>query len=296
MTLTQELLISGWALVPMPVGSKGPTHSGWNTRERCITNSEQCHKLTGANVGLAHAYCTPNPTCAIDIDNYKQAKAWLATHDLDLNLLLLAPGAVVIWSGKEFSLKLIYRLPPGVPPVESKKINGNDGKSALEFRCATKDGRTVQDLLPPSIHPDGHEYQWIGQGNPLHLLEIPPAVLALWQLLVTNGCRVSNRKFSGVSIANYRLESPRQIATIKNALQHISADCHYELWRNIVWAVLSTRWSCAEVIAESWSKAAVNRYKDDSFWLLVNSYMPDHPTPISVGTIYHHARNGGWNG
>jgi putative DNA primase/helicase len=296
MISNENMLKAGFSLIPIPLGQKGPTLPGWNTPERCLSNTTQHGILSGKNIGLAHAYCTPTPTCAIDIDNYKHAKSWLASHGIDLCLLLRAPGAVVIWSGKKYSLKLLYRLPPGVPALESKKINGADGKSAVEFRCATKDGKTVQDVLPPSIHPDGHEYQWMGDGNPLHLPEIPPTVLDLWRLLIANGSRVANRQFSGGHASAPRQESPRQIATINAGLQHIDADCSYEIWRNVVWAILSTRWTCAEAIAESWSRSAPDCYDDDAFWVLVNSYMPNHSSPISVGTIYHHARKGGWNG
>lgn len=291
-----DLIQSGMALVPIPLGKKGPVHADWNTYGSCITQVNQSYKLEGKNVGLAHAYCTPTPTCAIDIDNFKQANAWLATHGIDLNLLLLSPSAVVIWSGKKNSLKLLYRLPIGMPAFESKKINGSDGKSAIEFRCATKDGKTVQDILPPSVHPDGHRYQWLGHGSPMTLPQLPPALLGLWHLLIDNGARVSNRSFSGKAGQQQRQESPRQTATIKAALLHIDADCSYEIWRNVVWAVLSTQWTCAEALAEAWSKSAAERYDEDAFWLLVNSYMPSHQTPITIGTLYHHARKGGWNG
>jgi hypothetical protein len=77
---------------------------------------------------------------------------------------------------------------------------------------------------------------------------------------------------------------------------YINADCPYETWRNVVWAVLSTGWKRAEAIAQAWSSSAPDRYNDDAFWLVANSYMPNHSNPISLGTVYHHARTGGWNG
>lgn len=291
-----EMISTGWALVPIPLRQKGPIHKGWNMPSQCVTNIGQLHFLEGMNVGLAHAYCTPSPTCAIDIDNYRTAKPWLATHGINLNDLLDAPEAVVIWSGKKYSLKLVYRLPSGSMPIVSTKINGPDGRVALEFRCATSDGKTVQDVLPPSIHPSGSPYQWIGHGNPLALPVIPEALLNVWRTLVANGSRVANRKFALDLAVGTRLESPRQIAVIKDALSHISADCSYEVWRNIVWGILSTRWTCAEAIAQSWSQSAPDRYVEDAFWTLVNSYMPQRGNQITVGTIYHHARLGGWRG
>jgi hypothetical protein len=217
----------------------------------------------------------------------------LNTHGIDLDDHLHASDAVVIHSGKKLSLKLLYRLPINCKPLESKKIIGPDGLSAIEFRCATKDGKTVQDVLPPSIHPDGHQYQWIGKGDPLRLPEISIKLLNLWLLIIDNGSRVSQRERS---ITHYpQPETPRQVALIRAALNYISADCNYEKWRNIIWAILSTGWTCAEDIALDWSKSAPNRFEDDSFWLVSNSYLPDHPTPITVGTIYHTARAGGWN-
>ncbi len=291
-----EMLDIGWILVPIPSGQKGPVHKDWNIQSQCITNSDQVHLLKGMNVGLAHAYCLPSPTCAIDIDNYKTAKLWLATHFINLKELLEASDAVVIWSGKKYSLKLIYRLPLGVTPMVSTKINGPDGRVALEFRCATSDGKTVQDVIPPSIHPNGTSYQWMGNGNPLTPPEIPGDLLNLWRTLVSNGSKVADRKFAIDTNRNTRLESPRQIAIIKDALSHINADCSYEVWRNVVWAILSTRWTCAETIAQDWSQTATDRYAEDAFWTLVNSYMPYRDNQITVGTIYHYARLGGWRG
>jgi hypothetical protein len=296
MISTQELLQAGMALVPIPYGQKGPTTKNWNLRDNCATNSEHANLLCGMNIGLAHGYCTPTPTCAFDIDHYKNAKAWLAMHAVDLDALVKANDAVVIWSGKKFSIKLLYRLPMGLTPQESKKIVGPDGKSALEFRCATKDGKTVQDVLPPSRHPDGPDYVWMGNGNPLLLPEIPPDVLLLWRKLISNSFRVSTRRNRFSQSNHLRPETPRQIATIQAALTHIDADRDYETWRNIVWAIQSTGWLCAEDIAFAWSQTAPNRFEDDAFWLVANSFIPGHSNQITVGTIYHHARLGGWNG
>jgi len=298
MTAISAMLQKGWALVPIPPGQKGPVYSGWNLRSQCVTGLGCEHIFDGMNIGIAHAYCTPAPTCAIDIDNYKAAKLWLATHGIDLNELLEASDAVVIWSGKKFSLKLIYTLPVGVAPLISTKVNGPDGRVALEFRCATRDGKTVQDVLPPSIHPSGTPYQWMGHGNPLTPPEIPEPLIALWNVLTTNRGQVSKRKFAPDWVSDSRPESPRQIAIIQDALSHISADCSYEVWRNIVWAILSTGWTCAEAIAQAWSQTAPDRYSENevAFWALVNSYMPEVENQITVGTIYYHARLGGWRG
>lgn len=293
---TKTLIGSGLALVKVPYGQKGPATSGWNLRQNCITDPNEAAYLQGGNIGVAHVYCEPVPTGAIDVDNFTTAKPWLETHGIDLKELLLADNAVVIWSGKMYSLKLLYRLPAGTVPMVSTKINGPDDRVALEFRCATLDGKTVQDVLPPSRHPSGTEYRWMGHGNPLRLPEIPESLIALWHKLISKRAGVASRKFAPGLIIGHRPQSPRQIAIIKDALSHISADCPYEVWRNIVWGVISTNWTCAEEIAEEWSRTAPNRYAEDAFWTLVNSYMPERDNPITAGTIYYHARLGGWRG
>ncbi len=292
----EQMVESGMALVPIPPGEKRPCSEGWNLPDNCIIDPAGLGQLAGKNVGLAHAYSTPTPTCAIDIDNFKHATAWHSSHGQDLKSLLFAPDAVVIASGRRGSLKLLYRLPAGTSPLESKKIVGPDGKSAVEFRCATKDGKTVQDVLPPSLHPEGRTYQWVGSGNPLQLPVIPPALLSVWLLLIANGSRVALRSRGPKSGQRQRQESPREIANLRHLLSYISANCPYEVWRNVVWAILSTGWLCAEEVAQQWSMSAPTRYKEEAFWTVANSYVPDHPNPITLGTAFYHARQGGWHG
>lgn len=156
-----------WALVPIPSGSKGPTRKGWNLRENC-----QLPPGWTGNVGLAHAY---SGTCALDLDRLADAEAYLAEHSIDLASLLDAPDAVQISSGREGRAKLLYLLPE---PLPTKAL----AKGALELRCGTDSGLTMQDVLPPSVHPDtGQPYTWIGDHT--QIPPIPPALLALWKSL-----------------------------------------------------------------------------------------------------------------
>jgi putative DNA primase/helicase len=291
-----DLISSGLALVPIPLGQKAPIAKGWNLKSNSITRTQNAYGLDGMNIGLAHAYCEPAPTCAIDIDHYPSAKDWLATHCIELDTLLLASDVVIIRSGKKYSLKLLYRLPMGSVALETKQIIGSEGKMSLEFRCATKTGKTVQDVLPPSIHPSGSQYEWKGNGSPLALPTIPSELLQLWISLINKALKVSDR-VNLSSIGSYhREESPRQVAIVTEALSFINADCSYDQWRNVIWAILSTGWTCAEGLAKNWSESAASRYDEDAFWLVVNSYLPNNTNPITTGSLIHHARNGGWHG
>jgi hypothetical protein len=91
-------------------------------------------------------------------------------------------------------------------------------------------------------------------------------------------------------------ETPRSVATLKDLLNHIDADCDYETYRNVVWAVLSTGWSCAEALAHEWSLKAPTRFEQTTFESLVNTYDPYRPDCISYGTLVFLARQGGYRG
>jgi putative DNA primase/helicase len=287
-----DLLLHGIALVPIPLGHKGPISKGWNEKSNVVTHVANESLLTGLNIGIAHAYCTPNPACAIDLDDYKASKKWLADKGVNLDALLYSPDAVVIHSGKVNSLKLIYRLPSGMPPMPSKSIKNPDKTMMIEFRCASAQGLTVQDVLPPSMHPSGTQYKFIGSGSILALPMIPVALIKVWNELIN-----ANKSAKKTQIARtLKPETPREVARVKEMLSHISADCAYDIYRDAVWAILSTEWVCAVDIAKEWCETAPELFNETSFWSVVNSYSSDVPKPITLGTLHHFARAGGWNG
>uniref|UniRef100_UPI0035631583 bifunctional DNA primase/polymerase n=1 Tax=Brevundimonas sp. TaxID=1871086 RepID=UPI0035631583 len=156
----------GWALVPIPAGQKGPRSKGWNTLDMALTSLEGAEALTG-NLGLAHAYCSPCPTAALDVDDYDAARAWLGDRGVHLDDLLGATDAVQILSGRPGRNKLLYRLPDGVEAITTVHISSTATKAMiLELRCAASNGLTVQDVLPPSMHPDTQQpYRWGGAGH-----------------------------------------------------------------------------------------------------------------------------------
>lgn len=294
----ESMLTGGLALVPIPLGQKGPTSTGWNERANVVTNPLDAHKLEGLNVGLAHAYCSPTATSAIDVDDYPDAAEWLGGRGINLEGLCADPAAVRATSQREGRLKLFYRLPQGVGPVEGFKVRSAAGKNILEFRCGTKGGKTEQDVLPPSIHPEtGKPYIWVGDSDPTRIPDIPPDLLALWQAeLVTRTLRTGTHCLSGfVGYPNHP-ETPAEVARLLDRLSFISADCDYETYRNVVWAILGTGWSCAEDLARKWCETAPDRFEEDDFYNVVNSFDPERDPRPTMGTIFHLARKGGWNG
>jgi KaiC/GvpD/RAD55 family RecA-like ATPase len=168
----------GLALIAIPLGKKKPVTTDWQLRGNCITTETVARRINGGNIGLAHAYSTPI-TGALDIDDYEKALPWLAARAIDLVALLTSDDAVQITSGRPNRAKLLYRLPHVLRTIKLEE----DG---LEFRCGNSRGTTVQDVLPPSIHPDTKRpYQWAGRGDWRSIPDMPPALLSIWHSLTS---------------------------------------------------------------------------------------------------------------
>ncbi len=286
----------GFSYVPIPAGMKGPITAGWNQLASCITDANEAHRLSG-NVGIAHAYCK-TPTCAVDIDDGKETLRYLAAKGIALRELLTTRGPAIMWSGRPNSLKAIFRLPNSVGPLLTKTIK-IDGKIILEFRCAAAESKTVQDVIPPSIHPSGTKYRWL-QGSLETLTELPKELLDLWhELIAADQTKIQAAKNSLARWTAPAPLTPREVAILKDQLNYIDSGCDYETWRNVVFAILSTGLSDAEDIARAWSEGSPEKFNEGAFYTLTNSYIEGRSGldgSITRGTIYHHARAGGWNG
>lgn len=211
--LAEYIRSAGWALVPIPHGRKGPLTARWNERSMCVQDPEIAEWLDG-NVGLAHAY---SGTCAVDIDDLAKCTAWLAERSIDLQALLDAPDAVRIES-RPGRAKLLYRVSK---PLPSYRLG------SLELRCASSGGLTVQDVLPPSIHPDtGKPYTWLYNRPDGHWSKLPPLpgqVLALWQSL-TSSAAAAQPKAKAPKAAG--MQAPR----LRELLKGRDPDVVYDDW------------------------------------------------------------------
>ncbi len=299
---------AGLALVPIPLGQKGPRARSWNREENAIRNETAAAQLNGCNIGLAHRW---SGTCAIDVDRYDVAEPWLREHEIDLRALLDAPDAVQIVSGREGRAKLIFRLPGGVEGLPSIKLcpyTDVDGAQhhGLELRCATADGSaTVQDVLPPSIHPDtGKPYEWRGDWRKIPV--IPEVFLALWRSLEplehdTKG----NGKGGPLELDLAALAKVSDTwPHIPGALACIPADCSFDEWFRVGMAI---HWAASAlarledgfVLWDTWSKGPpdkpASKYPGErdvrQKWA---NFHADKAGGITLGTLFQIAGRYGW--
>lgn len=166
-----------FGLVYVPLGTKRPLEKGWQDHPiRSLKDAERAW-ARGGNVGLHHA---ASGTCVLDIDHEEHAARALAVLDISLDALLSAPGPK-IRSAK--GLKPVYRVPEGLdlarkalawtPPGADKPV------TVFELRAGK-----VQDILPPSRHPEtGLPYTW----EPCmprrrdEIPELPAQLRVLWE-------------------------------------------------------------------------------------------------------------------
>ncbi len=269
----------GWPLVPIPGGRKGPNVEGWNKRERCWNNGAPWPEAY-ASMGLPHLYAR---TCAIDLDQLRQAAEWLKeSHGLDLETFLNAPEAVQILSGREGHGKLLYRLPAGIDPATLQTVaKVIDGHHALQFRCATRDGVTVQDVLPPSIHPDtGRPYEWLG--DPAKLPEIPAELLAVWRALLDKRRREAG--LGDVPVAS--------LEQIEGALEVLDPDMDRDNWIRIGMALQSVGGNALYSQFLEWSRGGEKFAGLQDVATVWRSFKPARG--ITLRTLFWMAREKGW--
>lgn len=286
---TQQALIRGyvdrgWHLCVIPPGMKGPTREGWNSDGGGITNAGVIP--ADCNVGLLHKH---SHTVSIDLDHLERAIAWLAERGVDLQQLLDAPDAVQIASGRPNSSKLIYKVPNGFA-LPTKRVSATvegERRTILEFRHTSRDGLTVQDVLPPSVHPSGSTYQWAGAGDWHNLPALPFGLQLLWESII-----VSQR--AAVRVKDQR---PTNLLEVEAALNACDPDCDRQTWIELGMGVHDAAVQAGQPEAgfdlwNEWSSRG-SKYKPSEMVSQWRSFKP-MDDGVHVATVFYHAKLAGW--
>ena len=270
-----EYLQHGLALTRIKNGSKQPLARNWARPENAIRGAENADKLNGA-VGLLLAHCNP-PLMTLDIDDFQGTVAWLEERGNDLGKLLQAKDAVQIDSGRPNRAKLLYRMDR--PRFTHKVLQ--EGKTVLEFRCADRNGGSVQDVLPPSIHPDtGEPYEWKGDWR--HVPKAPIQLLSVWDELL---------KFEHPAL---NFQTPvTSLAKIESALSVLDPDSPYDSWIRVGEGIHEATNGSKDGLSlwNNWSrdgekyKARECEYKWQSFSV---------EGGVTIATVFHMAKKNGW--
>jgi len=111
------------------------------------------------------------------------------------------------------------------------------------------------------------------------------------------------------SLAGLPAETPEEVSKLLSALKHLSPDAQRgngrlfdssgqpldDYWLGTVWAIKGLGWNSGEQIARSWSQEITRKpYSEDGFLEAWNSYLPNHPTPVTIASLYKRAQLEGW--
>lgn len=274
---------NGWKLIPIPPGTKGPATKGWNKKENVVTDHAMIP--AGHGIGLAHAY---SGTMALDIDDWGTAHLALLEQGVDINALYQALDSVIIHSGREGRGKLLFKMPFGAA-LPSKKININ-GQTSYELRCGTSDGMTVQDVLPPSIHPVTQQpYQWAGHGNWQNLPTIPQPLLDFWNGLIEKDNQRSIPTTTSINTS---------WTEIAEALNHIDPSINRDQWVQVGMAL---HWAGTQMgdsdqglwLWDDWSKGS-SKYAGERDVMTQWRSFKNREDGVKLGTFFQIAGNYGW--
>ncbi len=165
----------GLIITPLRPRSKAAYLPKWNEGKR-IDVVKHWEENPNDNIGLI---LEPSGMCVLDIDNLEEFLLAVKSIGLTPNnedRPFWDSDTAGIKSGKPNRAKLIFKCPPDIE-LKYHKLQWNDaggGKhTVFELRAGF-----VQDVLPPSIHPDTQKpYVWVGgQIRPL-----PDDLLLLWK-------------------------------------------------------------------------------------------------------------------
>ena len=289
----------GFALCPILWGHKGPTMSGWQSKDLAFESLEDFGNILReeTNLGLLHRW---SGTCAIDIDDLEVAHKWLLRHDVDLKQLLARSDAVRITSPTCNRGKLLYRLPEDIEFIPSVQVNSNhkeiDGniqgeksRAIIDFRNSNAKGTSVQDVIY-GAHPDKEGkidgmYGIAGDINNIPV--IPKNLLHVWLSInkeKEKRCERNANAFTELDEA--------QEKQVREILQHIPADCNRDDWVTVCYALASME-SDGWNVFKAWSMQS-NKWDEREAKRLFNNANPHGG--VTIGSIIFIAKRYGYTG
>mgnify|MGYP005843968371 CR=1 FL=1 len=143
----------GFAVIPVPYGTKKPVAKGWRNMRLSAEDLPHCvsHR---SNVGVLLG--SPSGGL-IDVDLDSREALTMAD-------LFLPPTDAVFGHSTRPRSHRLYRCSP-VPTTARFQVRvKDDSHSPATLVELRSDG--CQTLLPPSRHPEGDEYQWDAEGKP----------------------------------------------------------------------------------------------------------------------------------
>ncbi|MHA3257758.1 DUF927 domain-containing protein [Yersinia pseudotuberculosis] len=192
---------------------------------------------------------------------------------------------------------LAARVGAATTICKSRHCN-NDGKPCWTIEVL---GKGKQVVSPPSSHPDTGKPYILNSDT---VIMVPMALTQRLETTLNTKLTVPYHNMSNhlpteikeilsqhFDLAMASFHSHGDIEKLQSTLRTINADCDYDTWRNIVWAIRAHNIMDAETIARDWSKNSI-KYEEIAFNSVWQSFDP--AGGIGAGTLYHLAKENGW--
>ena len=272
----RNLCSQGRYVFPLAPGKKTPiTASGHKDATNDAPKALQFFNTGSLNIGIATG---PSKLVVLDADG-QAGNVWLAkageNHGLPRTFSVLTRSG---------GFHIYFQSPEGI------EIKCSAGRIAPGIDIRANGGYVVG----PTSWVDADHKGPAGWYKVIDNSPVAPLPEWLLHLILESQTKPDCKSTrSPCSIKRAQPETPRAVAILKDLLSHIDADCDYETYRNVVWAICSTGWQCAEQVALDWSLTAEERFEQSTLEVLINSYDPNHPDAVSYGTLVYLARKGG---
>ena len=158
-------------------------------------------------------------------------------------------------------------------PIKGGNKNGRELYSGGRFLTITGRGRGKIRAVGRELAALEHE--WFGERKTANAL------------VSDDG---SDKLKSGIVTASLE-ETQENLALIESALSAVAANCDYERWRDIGFALHSLEWTRGFDLFDGWSQSAPRQYDRGAVEKLWNS---TRNAGITVGTLFHYAKQNGW--
>ncbi|GHT74571.1 hypothetical protein AGMMS50222_03940 [Endomicrobiia bacterium] len=268
-----QYLAKNYCPIPIVYGDKRPAQAGWTYYFDHRPTQEQIAEWSKIprNIGICMGRLAN--VIALDLDADYQ--------DLHAQILKIVPDSPVKKRGAK-GFTAFYRY--GVEHNIALQKDGHHIGDVLS------DGR--QTIIPPSIHPTGVSYEWIGG---VSLLDVPQSDLPtitsdMWQ-------KINDLLHPKTTLTRYTpdpwVRKCDVIQNIRNALDCIPPDCEYMDWVGVGMALHNyfsgSDW--AFNLFDSWSSGGA-KYKMGEPAQKWQSFQREKG--ITIGTLFHIAKTFGY--
>lgn len=300
---------------PLISGTKRPVDKGWSNAP-CLTFDDAEKQIPlwimkGYGLGARTGYPLSNKTLfyVIDVDIHGVDLTNEITLELHTQLhnLGLDPNLPNVITGRNngschyyisiSDLELTSQLGAATAICESSYKHGGKPYWIIEIL-----GKGKQVVIPPTTHPDTNKKYTL---NNLNIKDASPTLINVLKNNVRDKKNLKKSELSSILpeellqacaemcepvFESFKMDT--DLTKLESALTFISADCDYNKWRDVIWAIHAHNIMDGISIAQNWSKTS-QKYEEHTFNSVWQSYNPFGG--ISTGTLYYIATEQGWN-